>query len=155
MTVHRTTLLYLGAAIFAVATMAVPAIAQAPDESPPGQLQKNDVDIDVRSHGNQIREAVQQGGTVGGVGAPSVVPGGPVAPQIQTRGGNVQVNDPGLDNIQILSFGFPLVKFTQQRDLRRRVRKQHRRDLQLDGECELHSGRGFPFSSPLRPLDLE
>ena len=35
------------------------------------------------------------------------------APQIQTRGGNVQVNDPSLDSIQILSNLFPLVMFTQ------------------------------------------
>jgi hypothetical protein len=113
MTLRRTTLLRLGAAIFAATTMAVTAIAQAPDETPPGQLQKNGIDIDVRSLGKQILDAVQQGGTVGDVGGPSVVPGGPVIPQIQTRGGNVQVNNPGLDNIQILSNLLPVVKFVQ------------------------------------------
>jgi hypothetical protein len=113
MTFRRTTLLCLRAAIFAVATTAVIAIAQGPDEIPPGQVQKNGVDIDVRSLGKQLLDTLQQGGTVGGVGGPSVVPGGPVGPQIQTRGGNVQVNDPGFDNIQVLSNLLPLVKFTQ------------------------------------------
>ena len=85
------------------------------DGQAPGQIRKNGIDIDVRSVGKQISDALQQAGTPAGGGDTSPGPGGSGAPQIQTRGGNVQVNDPGLDNIQILSNLFPVVKFNQNR----------------------------------------
>src|SRR5206468_5251781 len=83
------------------------------DGQPPGHINKNGIDVDVRSLGKQISDAVQQAGTLAGGGDTSPVPGGSSAAQIQTRGGNVQVNDPGLDNIQILSDLLPVVKFAQ------------------------------------------
>jgi len=83
------------------------------DGQAPGQITKNGIEIDVRSLGKQISDGALQGGTLAGAGAPSTAPGRSGAPQIQTRGSNVQVNDPSLDNIQILSNGFPLVMFTQ------------------------------------------
>ena len=104
MTVRRTTHFCLGAAFLAVGLTAATALAQTSDETPPpGQVQKNGIDIDVRSLGKQIFELMQQGGTLAVAGDPSPVAGGSGAAQIQTRRGNVQVNDPGLDNIQILS----------------------------------------------------
>jgi hypothetical protein len=83
------------------------------DGQAPGHINKNGIDVDVRSLGKQISDAVQQAGTLAGGGDTSPVPGGSSAAQIQTRRGNVQVNDPGLDNIQILSDLFPVVKFNQ------------------------------------------
>ncbi len=93
-----------------------PLVALAQDDGQaPGQIEKNGIDIDVRSHGRQLLDQVQaqQGGLPAATGGQGPLTGPTGAPQIQTRGGNVQVNDPGLDNIQILSNLFPLVMFTQ------------------------------------------
>ncbi|HSB63170.1 MAG TPA: sialidase family protein [Thermoanaerobaculia bacterium] len=104
-----------GLASFLLALAAVsPGVVVAQDDgSAPGQITKNGIDIDVRSLGKQISDGARQAGTPAGTSSPGPVTGSAGVPQIQTRGGNVQVNDPGLDNIQILSNGFPLVKFTQ------------------------------------------
>ena len=102
-----------GATVLAAGMTSPIAMVQQSDEGQPGQVRKNGIDMDVRSLGKQISDAVQQAGTFPGAGDSSPAPGGSGAAQIQTRGSNVQVNDPGLDNIQILSNLFPLVKFTQ------------------------------------------
>ena len=83
------------------------------DGQAPGHINKNGIDVDVRSLGKQISDGVLQSGTLPSAGDSSPVAGGSGAAEIQTRGGNVQVNDPGLDNIQILSNLFPVVKFNQ------------------------------------------
>jgi hypothetical protein len=89
-------------------------MVQQSDEDQPGQVRKNGIDIDVRSVGKQIIDGLkQQDGTLADTGTSNPVTGSAGVPQIQTRGGNVQVNDPGFDNIQILSNGFPLVNFAQ------------------------------------------
>jgi len=44
---------------------------------------------------------------------PRVVPGDPSVPQVQLRGGNLQVNNPALDNIQTFAGFRPFVKYTQ------------------------------------------
>jgi len=86
---------------------------QYDEERPAGQIQKNGIDIDVRSLGKQISDAVQQSDTLASTGGSSAVPSGSIVPQIQTRGGNVQVNDPALDNIQIFPDFPPFVMVTQ------------------------------------------
>jgi hypothetical protein len=104
-----------GLASFLLALAAVsPGVVVAQNDGQAlGQINKNGIDVDVRSLGRQLLDQVVQTGTPAVGGDLSPVPGTAVVPQIQTRGSNVQVNDPGLDNVQILSNGFPLVKFTQ------------------------------------------
>ena len=97
-------------ALFAV-TLTV-AVAQDDGEAL-GHIKKNGIDIDVRSHGRQILDQVQQFGMLVPDDDSSPVPGDSVVSQIQTRGGNVQANDPGLDNIQTFAGFRPFVKFTQ------------------------------------------
>jgi len=94
-------------------TTSISMAQQSDEDAPTGQVRKNGIDIDVRSLGKQIIDGLQQDGTLVDAGTSNPVTGESVVPQIQARGGNVQVNDPGLDNIQILSNLFPLVKFTQ------------------------------------------
>ncbi len=97
-------------ALFAVS----PTVAVAQDGGQAlGHIKKNGIDVDVRSLGRQIADEVQQVGTLVPADDPSAVPGQSVVRQIQTRRGNVQVNDPGLDNIQIFPGFRPFVKFTQ------------------------------------------
>jgi hypothetical protein len=89
------------------------SFALADAQVPQGHVEKRGVYIDIRSLGRQIGDEVAEfGNTVPGEELSSV-PFLPVVPQIQFRGGNVQVNDPSLDNIQIFSGFRPFVKFTQ------------------------------------------
>jgi hypothetical protein len=88
------------------------AVAQD-DGQAPGHIEKNGIDVDIRSLGKQISDAVLQDGTLASTGGLSPVPGGSVVSQIQTRGSNVQVNDPGLENIQVFPGFPPFVNFTQ------------------------------------------
>lgn len=99
--------------LFAVTVVSPGVVIAEDDGQVPGHINKNGIDVDVRSLGKQISDAVLQAGTLPSAGESSPVPGASVAAQIQTRGSNVQVNDPGLDNVQILSNLFPIVKFTQ------------------------------------------
>jgi hypothetical protein len=86
---------------------------QSPDESAPGLVRKNGLDLDVRSLGRQIADQVAADGNVVPTGDVSAVPGGTIVPQIKFRGGNVQTNDSSLDNIQIFTNFRPFVEFTQ------------------------------------------
>jgi BNR/Asp-box repeat. len=114
MSAYRRCLVLLGAAVLAVEMTSLSAVAQRSDEGPPpGQIQKNGIDIDVRSLGKQISDGLQQSGTLTSRGSQGPESAGSVVPQIRRRGGNLQVNDPDLDNIQILSNFLPLVKFTE------------------------------------------
>jgi hypothetical protein len=65
------------------------------------------------SRGEAIADEVAAFGSAVVSDEVSPVPGVPVVPQIQLRIGNLQVNDPGLDNIQTFSGFRPFVKFTQ------------------------------------------
>ena len=96
--------------------LASPAFAQEDDEDlEPGPtiVNKGGVEVDLRSDGRIIADdLIQSGGVIlGNETAPPVT--APVASQIQTRGGNTQVNDPALDNIQIFPLFRPFVEFTQ------------------------------------------
>lgn len=81
--------------------------------SAPGTVSKNGIDLDLRSNGRQIADEVAANGALVTSDEVSPVPGQSVVPQIQLRGGNVQVNDPGLDNIQVVAGTRPFVNFTQ------------------------------------------
>jgi hypothetical protein len=75
---------------------------------------KNGIEIAIESEGRAIGdEALAPGGLTLGPDDPSVVPGEPSVPQVQLRGGNLQVNDPALDNIQTFAGFRPFVKYTQ------------------------------------------
>lgn len=76
-------------------------------------VNKNGIDLDLRSHGRQLADEVAANGALVTDEEVSPVPGETVVPQVQLRGGNVQVNDPGLDNIQIFAGTRPFVSFTQ------------------------------------------
>src|SRR5712691_8854158 len=87
-----------------------PAVAQ---EGPPlGFVNKLGQDIDIRSGGRILADELSAGNAIlpdlatPGAGVPAV-------PQIQLRGGNVQVNDPAQDYIQIFTGFRPFVHATQ------------------------------------------
>src|SRR5712671_1425187 len=91
-----------------VAAVVGPSIAQ----SPTGFVSKLGVEIDVRSGGRILQDELGVG-TVILPDAASPVGGGSTMPQIQLRGGNMQVNDPGQDYIQIFPGFRPFVHATQ------------------------------------------
>ena len=87
---------------------------QSNSENAPGVIKKNGLDVDIRSLGRQIAEEVAAlGNRVADEISPSSPAGGNIVPQIQFRGGNIQVNDPSLDNIQVFPGFRPFVKYTQ------------------------------------------
>jgi hypothetical protein len=86
---------------------------QSSDDTPPGLLKKNGLDLDVRSAGRQTADEVIATGNLIAANEVSPVPGGSVVRQIQLRGVNVQVNDPSLDNIQVFPGFRPFVMYTQ------------------------------------------
>jgi hypothetical protein len=91
-----------------------PAVAQENDLEPgPTIVNKGGVEVDLRSSGRIVADDVIQNGTVILSNETSPVPGQVVVPQVQARRGNTQVNDPGLDNIQVFPLFRPFVKFTQ------------------------------------------
>lgn len=77
-----------------------------------GFVSKLGQDLDVRSGGRILADDLSSGNLL----LPELagpVTAIPAVPQIQLRGGNVQVNDPALDNIQIFSGFRPFVHATQ------------------------------------------
>jgi hypothetical protein len=86
-----------------------PASGQTP---PTGFVSKLGQEIDVRS-GSRILEDQLNANRVILPDASNPVPGGSTVPQIQLRGGNLQVNDPAQDNIQIFPGFRPFVHATQ------------------------------------------
>jgi hypothetical protein len=92
-----------------------PVLAQGDEDLEPGPtiVNKGGVEVDLRSSGRVIADDVIQNGNVILANETSPVPGQVIVPQIQARGGNTQVNDPALDNIQIFSGFRPFVEFTQ------------------------------------------
>src|SRR5437667_1720063 len=102
----------LGLALTCLAALVFvpPAVAQ---EGPPlGFVNKLGQDIDIRSGGRILADELSAGNVI----LPDLatpVAGVPAVPQIQLRGGNVQVNDPAQDNIQIFTGFRPFVHATQ------------------------------------------
>lgn len=75
---------------------------------------KHGIEIEIESEGREIgEEMLQAGGPPDLTSTAGVVPGQTVVSQVQLRGGNVQVNDPALDNVQIFPGFRPFVKYTQ------------------------------------------
>jgi hypothetical protein len=90
--------------------VAVPVEAQ---NSPPlGFVNKLGVEIDIRSGARILRDETPLG-TVILPDSPSAIHGGSTVPQIKLRGGNLQVNDPALDYIQIFDGSRPFMHFTE------------------------------------------
>ena len=102
----------VGSAVLA-AVLSVPlALAQTQTGPPLGFITKLGQDIDVRS-GARI---VADDNVVGNLILPELADGpggGSVVPQIQLRGGNVQVNDPAQTSIQIFPGFRPFVRATR------------------------------------------
>jgi hypothetical protein len=82
-------------------------------EPPTGFVSKLGVDVDVRSGSRIFADDLNAAGSLILPDATTPVPGGSSMPQIQLRGGNVQVNDPAQDYIQIFPFFRPFVHTTQ------------------------------------------
>ncbi len=95
-------------------SLALPSVALAdPGDDETSGVAKNGITLDLRSHGRQVADEVAQNGLLASLDEVSPDPGVDVVPQVQLRGGNVQVNDGSLDNIQIFAGLRPFVKFTQ------------------------------------------
>jgi hypothetical protein len=84
--------------------------AQVPS---PGTIRKLGVDIDMRSMSRVLADEARGGGNVILSDQDQHQPGREEQGDVQFRGGNVQVNDPKLDNIQIFPGFRPFVRFTQ------------------------------------------
>ena len=89
------------------------AMAVGQDGDPTvGFVNKLGVEIDVRSGGRILQDELAAGQVI----LPDLdtpVAGGPAVPQIQLRGGNLQVNNPGNDFVQIFTGFRPFVRATQ------------------------------------------
>jgi hypothetical protein len=95
---------------------ASPAFAQDDeDDVEPGPtiVNKGGAEVELRSFGRMVADDTIQTGGVLLTNDATPVSGPAAVPQVQTRGGNTQVNDPGLDNIQIFAGFRPFVEFTQ------------------------------------------
>lgn len=94
------------------ALLAIAQPSRAQQGTPLGFVSKLGQDIDVRSGARILRDE-NAPGTVLLNGLAGPVAGGSTAPQIQLRGGNVQVNDPANDYVQIFAGFRPFVRATQ------------------------------------------
>ena len=107
---HPTRIFSFIAATTLSAVLIGPAIAQ--NSVPLGFVSKLGVDVDVRSGARILADELASGNVILPDSA-SPVGGGSTVPQIQLRGGNLQVNDPNGDYIQIFAGFRPFVRFTQ------------------------------------------
>jgi hypothetical protein len=103
----RLTVFYLATAC--LAALAPLAVAQAPTSV----VTKLGVEIDVRSGSRVLLDNLNASGFLLPPDDTSSQPGGSTVPQIQFRGGNVQVNDPNQSYIQIFPHFRPFVHSTQ------------------------------------------
>jgi hypothetical protein len=89
--------------------------SQDDDDTGPGPttINKNGFEIDERSVGRIVADETLASGDLVQLDDVTAVPGPLALPQIQRRGGNVQVNDPSLDNIQVFPLFRPFVEYTQ------------------------------------------
>jgi hypothetical protein len=99
----------LGFALTYSAALAPLVLAQ---ETPTGFVSKLGVDVDVRSGSRILADDLNAAGFLILPDDTTPVPGVPAVPQVQPRGGNVQVNDPAQDYIQIFPFFRPFVHAT-------------------------------------------
>src|SRR5258708_35946661 len=90
-----------------------PAALVLAQETPTGFVSKLGVDVDVRSGSRIFADELNAAGSLILPDATTPVPGGFPVPQIKLRGGNVQVNDPAQDYIQIFPLFRPFVHATQ------------------------------------------
>src|SRR6266567_270920 len=101
-----------GLALTCLVTLISVPLAVAQGGPPLGFVNKLGQDIDIRSGGRIVADELSAGNVI----LPDLatpVAGVPAVPQIQLRGGNVQVNDPGQDNIQIFTGFRPFVHAVQ------------------------------------------
>jgi hypothetical protein len=105
----------LALCLSAVVVMAVGLIRADDEEEGPGPtiVNKNGFEVDERSSGRIAADDTLASGAVIIADDLSPAQGPDTFPQVQLRGGNVQVNDPGLDNIQIFPLFRPFVEYTQ------------------------------------------
>lgn len=98
-----------------VVVLAFTTLAMAQEQ--PGVVMKKGLPLDIRSQGKQIADDVARNGSLVTLDAATPVPGVDLVPQVQFRRGNVQTNDPALDNIQdfptITPATRPFFSFTQ------------------------------------------
>jgi hypothetical protein len=100
--------------VTALAILAVPVVHGDDDDAGPiTAINKMGIEIDERSNGRITADETLSSGGVVLEDTITPVPQLFTAPQIKLRGGNVQVNDPALDNIQIFPGFRPFVSFTQ------------------------------------------
>jgi hypothetical protein len=79
----------------------------------PNLVYKNGPDIDLLSNPNMPANEVAANSMLVLPDIGGVVPGQALGAQIQLRGPNTQINDPGLDNIQVFPGFRPFVEYTQ------------------------------------------
>jgi hypothetical protein len=92
------------------AALVQPAVAQG--SAPLGFVTKLGQEIDVRSGGRILEDDLSSGNVIlPDLAGPAS--GGSTVPQIQLRGGNLQVNDPNGDFVQIFTGFRPFVRATQ------------------------------------------
>ncbi len=104
---HKRSLVWL---ILCCTLFFLPAFAQS--TTPLGFVSKLGQDVDVRS-GSRIMEDELSSANVILPDVAGPVAGGTLLPQIKLRGGNLQVNDPALDYVQIFTGFRPFVRATQ------------------------------------------
>src|SRR5437016_4981962 len=101
-----------GLALTCLATLISVLLAVAQGGPPLGFVNKLGQDIDIRSGGRILADELSAGNVI----LPDLatpVAGVPAVPQIHVRGGNVQVNDPAQDYIQIFPGFRPFVHVIQ------------------------------------------
>lgn len=101
--------------LMAIAALALGCgVARGEDPvDPPFTIRKNGIDFELESEGRLFGIEAMHGNVVPLDNNAGPVPGLSIVPQVQLRGGNVQVNDPNLDNIQVFPGRRPFVKYTQ------------------------------------------
>src|SRR5262249_23843648 len=107
----------LGMATFALAVLVgmflvIAARASDSGEGEGDTIEKGGFLLDISSAGRESAEDVIANGLPAFDVAPAA-PSGNTVPGVQLRGGNVQINDPALDNIQTFAGFRPFVNFTQ------------------------------------------
>jgi hypothetical protein len=106
----------LSVATFALAVLigmflVIAARASDSGESEGDTVEKGGFALDITSIGRDNAEEAQGGGFTAPDVSPALSPGN--VPSVQLRGANVQINDPGLDNIQTFPNRRPFVNYTQ------------------------------------------
>jgi hypothetical protein len=105
----------LTSAVLATIIVAAVFVYADDDEDGPGPtvVNKGGVEVDERSIGRIVADETLSSDGVILADEVSPVPGLPTFPQVQLREGNQQVNDAGLDNIQVFAGFRPFIEYTQ------------------------------------------